>query len=802
MHKIYKNNYNIKYELLHNVFKPARYIGTEINSIHKSFNKVNYRIGLVYPDLYEIGMSNLSIKILYYLINDLNDVQAERIFLPDDDLIEILKEKKINLFSLESWTPINEFNIIGFSIHSELTYTNILHILDLGNIPVLSKNRTEKDPIIIAGGSNILNPLPISPFFDLIFIGEAEEKIIEIINIDKKLIEKNIPREKRLEKLSGIEGIWYPKKGKYRVKKAVVSDLDKTFYHKKDMIPFVKTIQDRPVIEIARGCNNGCRFCQAGFYYRPYRERSLKTIIKIMHNLLQNTGYDEINFTSLSVADYSQIKLLIDTLSEYLSKKHISISLPSLRVYSFNIDYLKKLSYVRKPSLTFAIEAGDQELRNKINKYFDEPKFYNILEELVKQGWRHVKFYFIIGFPDVKDEENRIIDFLKTVINNFPQLSYNVSIALLIPKSFTVFENSPQLPGNVYLERIRKIKSSFRRNKINIKYVEPIQANFEYFFSINDENSSKFLLDAFKHGIKREGWHEHFNNNFWENILDNKDNYKKPDLTFIDAGYTNDFFDKEMEKYKKGELTQNCVSGNCYFCGICNKKIKNIIYSNETYEEIQKLLNSLKDNRVGIQYLIKNKYTKDNINNHNNGYIVYFNKFSLMQFVGHIDFYNFVMKFFKIIGFDFIYSEGYNPSPKFSFYSPNSIFVETFNDIFYFETNDEIIDFKNLILLINKIAPFGFSVNKFEKCNNFKKFKKDTNFEVIYKIKTVENKDKFTKDIENLIISKINPDSLIDFSNFQNRLIIKSKLKDNFKNFLKVIPFKVNTKRYIKKNGN
>lgn len=798
MRKLFKFNYNKIIEILRNVYKPARYIGIELNSIHKPFNNVKYRVGLIYPDLYEIGMSNLSIKILYYLLNKLPEIQAERIFLPDDDLINLLKKHKKKLFSLESWIEIDKFDLLGFSIHSELTYTNILHILSLASIPILSKNRKNNNPIIIAGGSNILNPLPISPFFDLIFIGEAEEKIIKIVETDKKLKEKKIKRKERLEKLSSIEGVWYPLKGKYKIKKVIIKDLDKTFYPDKDIIPLARIIQDRPVIEIARGCNNGCRFCQAGYYYRPYRERSLETIIKIMHNLIQNTGYDEINFTSLSVADYSQIHLLVDSLSEYLAKDNISISLPSLRVYSFNIEYLKKLSLVRKPGLTFAIEAGNQKIRKKINKYFDEENFFKILKELINLGWKHVKFYFIVGFPGIENEEEAIINFLKKVNNNFPGLYINVSIALLVPKCFTAFEKSEQLNRDKYIEKIKKIKYAFRKKNINIKNVNPVQANFEYLFSTGNENLSKFLIRAFKKGIKREGWHEHFNSSFWIKILNNKKNYNSCNLNFIDAGYTANFFYNEMEKYKNSEMTPNCVKNNCYFCGICKNGIKNITYSDVNKEEIYKIINNLKDKRSGIKFLLKGKnYSK--YKDLTNGYIVYFNKFSLMQFVGHIDFYNFVIKFFKVIGFDFIYTKGYNPSPKFTFYSPAPIFVETFNDIFYFETTDRIIEEKKLILLINKRSPYGFSINKFEKCNNYKKFKKDTNLIARYTIEAINKKDIFTEEIINLIMSKINSENLIEFKNLQNQLFIELKLKDNFKNFLKVIPFKIKAKRVIKK---
>ncbi|MEJ5273626.1 MAG: radical SAM protein, partial [Spirochaetota bacterium] len=521
--KYYKNNtYKDKFEnILQKVFKPARYIGVEPYSIHKyrpieleeklSENINNkifqndhstldgknyYYVALTYPDMYEIGMSNLTIKYFYYFINDIKNAICERVFLPDEDLNRLLIEQDIPLLSLESWTPIKNFDLWAFTLQTELTYSNILFLFKLAKISPLSFQRDEEDPIIIVGGVSNFNPLPLSPFVDLFFLGEGEEAIKEIVNLDKENKVKKLSREERIKKLTEIEGVFsfnqiilnhyndfknkypyqkndnsfdkekketkdedyspnkeekeiknedysynkekneiknednssdnekkeiknenianindfdlkffeflkdevkFPEFKEIDVKKRVVKDLNKVDYPLVNILPLVQPIQDRLSVEVSRGCLNGCRFCQASFVYRPYREKDPIEVAIFAAKSLFLTGYEECNLTSLSISDYSNVKELIRSMEKYFKDKNISISVPSLRVASFDLDLFDSLSSVRKAGLTFAVEAGCEKIRNKINKEFDEDKFFEIVGSLYARGWKLVKLYFIIG---------------------------------------------------------------------------------------------------------------------------------------------------------------------------------------------------------------------------------------------------------------------------------------------------------------------------------------------------------------------------------------------------------------------
>ena len=419
-------------EILLTIEKPARYIGNEVNSVKKDLNEVDVRFCMCFPDVYEIGMSHLGIQILYDMFNRREDVYCERVYSPWTDLDKIMREQNIPLFALESQDPVKDFDFLGITIQYEMCYTNILQVLELSQIPIWAKDRTEKDPIVIGGGPCTYNPEPIAEFFDLFYIGEGETVYFDLIDLYKEAKESGCSRKEFLRKAAGIEGIYVPSLYQVtyhedgtvkemvptqegvpqKVKKQVVSDMTEATYPEKPVVPYIKVTQDRVVLEIQRGCIRGCRFCQAGMIYRPTRGRSLEALKDYAYKMLKNTGHGEISLSSLSSSDYLQLKELTYFLIEEFGKQGVNISLPSLRIDAFSLDVMSKVQDVKKSSLTFAPEAGSQRLRDVINKGLTEEVILNGALEAFKGGWNRVKLYFMLGLPTENEEDQKGIAYL------------------------------------------------------------------------------------------------------------------------------------------------------------------------------------------------------------------------------------------------------------------------------------------------------------------------------------------------------------------------------------------------------
>ena len=456
--------------VLKKVEKPARYIGMEKNSIKKDLSKVDIKFAFAFPDVYEVGMSHLGLHILYNLLNNEDYIACERVFAPWIDMEEEMKREGIPLFTLENKEPINNFDFLGFTLQYEMSYTNIINMLDLGNVPIFSKDRKEEDPLVIAGGPCAYNPEPIADFIDFFVIGEGEEVVLEIMKIYREFKLKGYKRDEFLKEVSKIEGVYVPKfyevyykedntiermepeiDGIPRViNKRIIKDIDNSYYPDKIIVPFIETVHDRIPLEIFRGCTRGCRFCQAGMIYRPVREKKVETLLELAEKLVNNTGYADISLTSLSSCDYSQLQFLISKLINKYGEKQIGVSLPSLRLDSFSIDILKEIEKVRKTGLTFAPEAGSQRLRDVINKGVTEKDLETAVTYAFEEGWSTIKLYFMIGLPTETEEDLLGIRDLgykvKNIFFNFPKdkrkgnLKITLSASCFVPKPFTPFQ--------------------------------------------------------------------------------------------------------------------------------------------------------------------------------------------------------------------------------------------------------------------------------------------------------------------------------------------------------------------------
>jgi radical SAM family uncharacterized protein len=540
-------------ELLLTVQKPGRYVGGEWNSVKKEWTADKVKVLLAFPDTYEIGSSYLGTKILYGILNEREDCLCERVFAPWPDFEKVLRENKIDLFSLESRKPIREFDIIGFSLAYELSYTNVLNILDLGGIPVRSRDRNDEHPIIIAGGPSCYNPEPMADFIDAFLIGDGEEAILEIIEIYKKVGDPRPQskgrgrrgpgaRKKILKQLSKIKGAYVPsfyiteynEDGTIKkfypiedgvpevVNKRVVADLDRSFYPAKQIVPNIQIVHDRIALEIMRGCKHACSFCQASAIYRPVRERSKDTIMKLAKEAYAATGYDEISLLSLSSGDYKYIVDVIRELNDEFGEKRVSISVPSLRIEKA-IDQLPSLlSKVRKSGLTFAPEAGSDSLRKRLHKDIDIEKLFASVRESYKLGWRRVKLYFMIGLPSESEEDVaaisdlvRKISDLKREIDSKPA-TVAVSINAFVPKPHTVFQREA-MEDSASLENKRiNLASSLKSRLIELSFHSFQMSRLEAVFSRGDRRVSNAIFEAWNAGARFDGWSEMLDFNIWK----------------------------------------------------------------------------------------------------------------------------------------------------------------------------------------------------------------------------------------------------------------------------------------------
>ena len=600
-------------EILMQVEKPARYIGNEVNAVMKNKDEVQVRFAMCFPDVYEIGMSHLGIQIIYDMLNQFEDVWCERVYSPWVDLDAIMRKEHIPLFALESQDPIKKFDFLGITIQYEMCYTNILQVLDLSGIPLLSKDRSEEDPIVIGGGPCTYNPEPICDFFDLFYIGEGETQYRNLLDLYTECKRKKESRKEFLRKAARIPGMYVPslydvtykEDGTIKeriplaegipmtITKELVSDVSNTYYPKKPVVPFIKVTQDRVVLEIQRGCIRGCRFCQAGQLYRPVRERSLEMLETYAVEMLENTGHEEISLSSLSSSDYSKLPELLDFLIEKCDERKINISLPSLRIDAFSLDVMNKVQDVKKSSLTFAPEAGSQRLRNVINKGLTEEVILEGSRLAFEGGWTRVKLYFMLGLPTETQEDIRGIAELSNKIaavfyETVPKEKRNgrvqivASTSFFIPKPFTPFQWAPQCTKEEFLDKAYQtrtaITSQLNQKSIRYNWHEADVSVLEGILARGDRKLNQAILCAYEKGCMYDAWSEYYKNDIWMETFEEcgidisfyttrarRDDESFP-WDFLDCGVTKQFLLREWHRAQEESVTPNCKM-QCQGCG-------------------------------------------------------------------------------------------------------------------------------------------------------------------------------------------------------------------------------------------
>jgi len=702
-------------EFLSLVSKPVRYLGQEIHSIKKDPAEVKLKFCLAFPDVYEVGMSHLGIQILYHILNTRKGVGCERAFAPWVDMERVLREKRIPFSSLESSLPLNQFDIVGFSLQYELCFTNVLNMLDLSDIPLLSKDRDDRFPIILAGGPLTFNPAPVADFFDAMVIGDGEEVVSEICDLALQWKEAKARKEEFLKSLSQLRGIYVPSlhtEGQ-RIHKRIVSDLNQTFFPTCPIVPYMKVVHDRLNIEIARGCKRGCRFCEAGFIHRPYRERSPKTVLETLKTSLKRTGYEELSLLSLSAGDYSSIGPLLSGLMDRYESEKVAVSFPSLRIESVVGRLAAEVKRVRKTGFTIAPEAGTERLRRAINKELDERVFFQGLSDLFSKGWKNVKLYFMMGLPTERDEDLRGVFELTKQIASLgerqkihPHIS--VSVSTFVPKPHTPFQWESQISLEEMKENLRFMRDGVKRNHLRFKWQDPHLSFLEGIFSVGDGNLSQVLMEAFRLGCRFDGWSDQFQYPLWKEAFE-KTGLKMDFHTrkrkfeevlpwsFIETGMDVRFLWEEYQRGLEEKVSPSCVKENCRRCGICDGKT--IVIKESDPEEVEALGKTAKKD-------IRKKGMKKKIR-------LKFRKVGELRFLSHLEMAHLFYRASKRADLPLCFSEGFHPMPRIIFATALPVGMESLAEVLDVECEGSITP-SEVMEKLNRTLPPGIEIAEAE----------------------------------------------------------------------------------------
>ena len=729
---------DIPNDLLQKILKPARYTGGEFNAILKDHRDVDCKFALALPDVYEVGMSNLGLAILYNILNKRNDTACERVYAPWTDMEAEMRQRNIPLFALESKVAIKDFDLLGFSLQYEMIFTNVLNMLDLAGITIKASERREDEPFIVGGGPCAYNVEPMADFFDFFVIGEGEEILNEVIDefVEWKIYaNEQGGRRGFLERLLNIDGIYVPsfyepiysskndfiglkslnKNAKLVIYKRVVKDMNNVPSVERPIVPYLDIVHNRIMLELFRGCSRGCRFCQAGICYRPARERTEDNLRKMARNLIDATGYDEISLTSLSSADYSCLQHLVDDLMNDFHDEKVSFSLPSLRIDSFSIDLAHKVQQVRKSGLTFAPEAGTQRLRDVINKGVTEENLLTACAAAFEKGWKAVKLYFMMGLPTETDEDiigiaelaKKVVD-LYTKIKGKRGVTVTVSVSCFVPKPFTPFQWFVQIPIEEFERRQQLLKSHIHDRAIKFNYHNAKLSILEGVIARGDRRLAEVIYTAWKNGAKFDGWSDLFKFDTWLEAfkicgIDPK-YYNERTLDFYEAlpwdhtspGVRKNFLIDEWNKAMEGQLTPDCRRTHCTGCGICMNLGVNVIDYSKAVEN-------------GKNFSITSHTSTQEISKISIKYRAKIRKGEEIAILGHLDYVDLYARALLRSKLPIAYSEGFNPHIKMSFATALAVGVTSDAEYMDFQlTQDLPVD--DVFKRLNQQLPKGAEI--------------------------------------------------------------------------------------------
>jgi radical SAM family uncharacterized protein/radical SAM-linked protein len=697
-------------ELFLAVEKPSRYTGGEVNAVRKDPGNCRLSFALAFPDTYEVGMSHLGLQILYAVLNGLPEVACERCYAPWPDMEEELRRRRLPLCSLESQRPLAAFDIVGFSLQYELSYTNVLMMLDLGGIPLRREERDEGHPLIIAGGPSAFNPAPMSAFIDAFVIGEGEEVVTEIADAVMNIRRRGGKRREQLEALAALRGVYVPAvhTGGEWIKKRIIANLDAWRQPLCPVVPLMKTIHDRVTLEIARGCTRGCRFCQAGMVWRPVRERTPAVLEEMAEAMLQATGHNEISLLSLSSGDYSRIEPLITTLMDRYYDRRVALALPSLRAETLTSRLIEGIRRVRKTSFTLAPEAGTQRLRDAINKGNTEEELLATTERVFAAGWKAVKLYFMLGLPGERKEDlEGIAELAHRVIRTAKNRGQvTVSLSTFVPKPHTPFQWQRQIDIGEIVDRQGFFKGRLKNRNISVKWHDARMSLLEGIFSRGGEETGNLIETAFRLGCRFDGWSERFRFDLWEEAfrrtgidagayLRERPRSEIFPWERIDCGIRRDFLLAEAEKAESGETTPDCRTGSCSDCGVCD-------------HETIRVVTVPADAPIGTA--VSTFAGRGGAGGPERAFRLRFTKLGPARFLSHMEISSAFSRAMILGGIFFVYSQGFHPHPRISFVGATAVGMESRGEFADIRIQDPGVELKTLVARINAGLPSGMEV--------------------------------------------------------------------------------------------